>query len=409
LPAADNQSHVRLRFAHAGTDSWYFGIDEVGFYSIASVASPVATAPTPATQTVAVGNSATLTVSSVGPGPFTYQWRRNGTVLAGKTNPVLVLPLIHLSEAGTYDVVVSNSGGSVTSAAPAAVISVINPTVLVTGQWDFYGSNLAATVGTDLQYSDTNVAGDTTFGSTADFGLPQINGQDVHVLHFVPSLAPWGGYKMFHGAAPNGGGAYVNQYTLIYDIYVPFGAWRSLLQTGANTTDADLFINPTGGIGISSVYDGNVSEATWHRVAVAFDLTGPGQAPVLTKFIDGVKVGNQTGGLSARDGRFALDVFALLFADNDGDISETFVSSIQFSNGRRSDEFLAALGGPSSGKIPGGIKPVAQPGGGISIQWSGTSLQSADDVNGPWTTIAGAAKPYQVPAPLGAKKFYRAR
>lgn len=34
LPAADGQSRVRLRFAHAGTDSWYFGLDNVGFYSI---------------------------------------------------------------------------------------------------------------------------------------------------------------------------------------------------------------------------------------------------------------------------------------------------------------------------------------------------------------------------------------
>ena len=36
LPAADNQAKVRLRFAHAGTDSWYWGIDNVGLYSIAS-------------------------------------------------------------------------------------------------------------------------------------------------------------------------------------------------------------------------------------------------------------------------------------------------------------------------------------------------------------------------------------
>ena len=37
LPAADNQPKVRLRFAHAGTDSWYFGLDNVGLYSIPDV------------------------------------------------------------------------------------------------------------------------------------------------------------------------------------------------------------------------------------------------------------------------------------------------------------------------------------------------------------------------------------
>ena len=34
LPLADNQANVRFRFAHAGTDSWYFGIDDFGLYEI---------------------------------------------------------------------------------------------------------------------------------------------------------------------------------------------------------------------------------------------------------------------------------------------------------------------------------------------------------------------------------------
>jgi hypothetical protein len=37
LPQADNQRAVRFRFAHAGRDSWYFGIDDFGLYSIPSV------------------------------------------------------------------------------------------------------------------------------------------------------------------------------------------------------------------------------------------------------------------------------------------------------------------------------------------------------------------------------------
>jgi hypothetical protein len=42
IDKADNQSRVRFRFAHAGTDSWYFGIDDFGLYSISkSVAAPV--------------------------------------------------------------------------------------------------------------------------------------------------------------------------------------------------------------------------------------------------------------------------------------------------------------------------------------------------------------------------------
>ena len=41
LLTADHQPTVRFRFAHAGTDSWYFGVDNFGLYSIPdAVASP---------------------------------------------------------------------------------------------------------------------------------------------------------------------------------------------------------------------------------------------------------------------------------------------------------------------------------------------------------------------------------
>lgn len=40
LPDADNQAKVRFRFFHAGTDSWYYGIDNFGLYSIVPVDPP---------------------------------------------------------------------------------------------------------------------------------------------------------------------------------------------------------------------------------------------------------------------------------------------------------------------------------------------------------------------------------
>jgi 5'-nucleotidase/UDP-sugar diphosphatase len=36
LPLADHQATVRFRFAHAGTDSWYWGVDNFGIYAAAS-------------------------------------------------------------------------------------------------------------------------------------------------------------------------------------------------------------------------------------------------------------------------------------------------------------------------------------------------------------------------------------
>jgi hypothetical protein len=286
-------------------------------------------------------------------------------------------------------------------------LTVINPPVFVTGQWDFLLGNLAASYGADLQYNSTNT--DTTFGTTTSFGISDINGTPTPVMHFTPPAAQqWGGYIMYHGAAPNGGGAYVNQYILIFDIYYPANSdatWRSLWQTDTgNTSDGDLFVGTSDGLGISSIYDGYVSPGAWHRIAAAFDLT----EPVLTKFIDGVKVGNQTAGLSGVDGRFSLDPSALVFADNDGDVAEAFVSSIQFSNGRRPDAFIEALGGPSPLKIPGIIRATVA-NGQVVIHWSGgVALQSADSPAGPWSTVSGTVgQSSYAPSPLGAAKFYR--
>lgn len=85
----------------------------------ASASAPVITAsPTP--RTVVVGSSTTLTVGvSAAPAP-TYQWRKGGVNITGATGPVLTFANIGFGDSANYDVVVSNSAGSVTSS-PAAV------------------------------------------------------------------------------------------------------------------------------------------------------------------------------------------------------------------------------------------------------------------------------------------------
>lgn len=407
LPQADNKATVRIRFANVGSDSYYFGIDDFALYSVTNATLPAITS-SPTDQTVAAGNSAQFLANAIGVGTLSYQWRHAGTNLVGNTGLVLIIPDAKLSDAGAYDVVVTSAGGSVTSA-PPAVLTVIASNAKVTGQWDFNG-DLAATIGQPLEYFDATVTGDTTFGTTTGFGIAGIDGQPTTVMRFSPSAVPWGGYKIFHGATPNGGGQYVNQYTLIYDLYYPGssdGTWRSLWQTLTdNSNDGDVFISPEDGIGISQIYNGVVTPDAWHRIAFAIDLSGPGAHPVLVKFIDGVKVGEQTGGLSGVDGRFSLDPFALLFADNDGDAAQGYVSSIQFADGRLSDAYLAALGGPTSSKLPGAFG-VSVESGNIVLRWTGdVLLQSADDVAGPYNTVVGATSPYTPPA--GApKKFYR--
>ena len=61
------------------------------------------------------GTAMSLSVqASVNP-PFTYQWRKNGAVLPGRTTPALSLGNAQKADSGTYSVVVANSYGQVTS------------------------------------------------------------------------------------------------------------------------------------------------------------------------------------------------------------------------------------------------------------------------------------------------------
>ena len=82
----------------------------------------------PQSHTLVPGSTAVLDVNANGQF-VTYQWNRNGLPLPGATTRLLTLPNLGAADVGSYAVTVTNSGGSVTSAAatiglsPAATVS----------------------------------------------------------------------------------------------------------------------------------------------------------------------------------------------------------------------------------------------------------------------------------------------
>ena len=418
LTAADNQPAVRFRFAHAGTDSWYFGIDDFGLYSITPGALPVIS-NAPPSLTVSAGASATLTVVAGGTPPLSYQWRLNGTNLPGATNATLVIAAVNSSSQGVYSVVVSNGSGAVESS--GATLTVFTPAV--TGQWDFNRGDLRATVGADLEFlNDTSAI--TTFPTVT------INGQPASVMAFGSNSINQGFY-LRHGAKPNAGGQFVNQYTLLMDVMYPAPSsdqWRALFQTDPFNhagNDADFYVGNASvlpdpnALGTEGQFNGPLAPGTWARVAFAVDLTAPaGQQ--LTKFVNGVNVGSQSlsGGV---DGRYALGPTALLFTAGIGAGGFTrpgFVNSIQFANGWMSPAAIAALGGATPEGLPPGnaavrITNLSTSATTVTLNWTApdgacfvertTSLFSPD-----WQIVNSAVTNRNLSVPLSSTTaFYR--
>lgn len=110
-----------------------FGEPEVGDYDVVvsnasgSVTSEVATltilpqppviVTQPRSTIAARGDELTLSVVVEGLAPLTYQWRREGVDIPGAVGADLILSEVGPGEAGAYDVVITNSDGTVTSEA----------------------------------------------------------------------------------------------------------------------------------------------------------------------------------------------------------------------------------------------------------------------------------------------------
>lgn len=119
--------------------------------------SPAGTLPTidtpPASQTVATGATVTLTVDATSATPLSYQWTKDGVRLSdggrltGTGTATLTIAGAQTADAADYAVVVTNDGGSLTSA--SATLTVQNPPLITSqsvSQAAFQGDNVTFSV-----------------------------------------------------------------------------------------------------------------------------------------------------------------------------------------------------------------------------------------------------------------------
>jgi hypothetical protein len=118
---------------------------------------PAQIATPPQATAAPQGGQTLLSVSATGSPPLTYQWRKGGAPIAGATAATFTRTATQPADAGSYDVVVTNAVGSVTSTpatltvgqAPAIVFPPVSQTVPLTS---VVGFSVAASGTAPLTY-----------------------------------------------------------------------------------------------------------------------------------------------------------------------------------------------------------------------------------------------------------------
>jgi endonuclease/exonuclease/phosphatase family metal-dependent hydrolase len=377
------------------------------FRLILSPASDRATQPVPASGATQISTRPTLTWTA-GTDALAHRvyfgTPSPGVFRTNQTNAVFVPGALLPGTTYYWRVDESGASGTVTGQVWSFTTAAANRY-----EWHFGRPDLAASLGAGtLSYADGSVTSNlVSFGQSDGMSVPHIAGYPVRYLH-VPAFTAAGNGLLatFSASGPNGGGVYLNQFTLIWDLLVPAPlGYVPLFNTNPqNANDADFYIDPSGSVGTGAIgYSGAgaLSAGAWHRLAFAADLS----AGVATYAVDGAVVFAGSAG-AALDGRYSLysnvDPGADLLLFNEGNSGGVYthallVSSFAFVDRTLATAELLALGGPSDlGIFLEDLPPlsVAQQGVLVNCRWQGSldvRLQAASrlDAAAVWEDVPG--------------------
>jgi hypothetical protein len=136
----------------------------------------------PTNQTVVEGSSVIFEVDATGDDPLTFQWRFNGSNLSGETSSSLILDNVQTNQAGSYQVIVANMFGSVTSAvatltvtmASGAPIITVPPTSVTTTNGGSVTFSVSASGTAPLSYQWSFEGTDISGATNSSYSLPVV-------------------------------------------------------------------------------------------------------------------------------------------------------------------------------------------------------------------------------------------
>ena len=177
-------SHAGFTFTPSSQSMAVNGANVTGvnFTDNAAAVAPTITAQ-PGNQTVTAGQAAAFTVVAAGTAPMSYQWQKSGVNIAGAISASYTTPATTTADSGaSFDVVVSNTAGTVTSAAATLTVNAaaVAPTIttqpgnqtVTAGQTATFTVVATGTAPLSYQWqkSGVNIAGATS----ASYTTPEI-------------------------------------------------------------------------------------------------------------------------------------------------------------------------------------------------------------------------------------------
>ncbi len=270
----------------------------------------------PHSHSVVESNATSLSVTVTGIQPISYQWRLNGTNIAGATSSELSFGSATLAESGIYDVVATNPSGDVTS--HQAALTVIPAASVLPGlihKWsgegngdDLVGNTQVAGLNCGFRagvsgqgFSFTNLYTDVNTVQFVQFdeGTGMFGSNDFTIDFWIYSDAP--GYQVIMQKVPSFD-------FWLYEGIVNFGirdSWgrKGRIDTGALSIRDNKFHHiavTRGGEAVSMYVDGslvsstNIASLGYLDSVRAFALADDGSRPRFQGILDEVEMYNRS-------------------------------------------------------------------------------------------------------------------
>lgn len=377
----------------------------------------------PESTTGFVGEPVAFQIGALGALPLAFEWHHAGTNIPGATGAVLTMPNPWFTDAGSYDVRVSNSIGS-SNSQTATLTLLPQPTF----------ANLTNDLVLHLTFDGTYNDSSGRTNNAAPIGsptfVPGIIGQAFHynsdssgaslvanyATLFSPTDLQFGTTQNFSVSywirfigpsldlpvlCNNDCGEACNGFFFGPAFYVS-GAWAwSFAAQGYPTLDADG--------GPNSINDGQ-----WHNVVSTFDRAGLGNT-----YLDGILVDSRSitafaGTLDTAHivniGQVGTADYAVTFG---ADVDDLAVWRRALSPTEAQSIYLLARNYARSFDTYGPVLlSIRKSGGTLELVWQTGTLLQADKIDQPlvtWTPVPNATAPYFRVTPGPGSKFYRVR